>query len=113
MGEGLVGRVGDFNKRLTSIIENEALDLAAKNLAIGLLVTLFAPTLRGIPDRITALEAEVERLRDLLRKARPVIKGDADACRAFAAEGEVVPLEAIVAEIDRSLPPPPKDEQDR
>lgn len=45
----LADHIDDFNRRLTSIIENDALSTESKNLAIGLLVTLNAPILRKVP----------------------------------------------------------------
>ena len=52
--ETLAESVDDFNRRFTSIIENDRLDTESKNLAIGMLVTLRAPTFRQVAAALRA-----------------------------------------------------------
>jgi hypothetical protein len=48
----LADRIDDFNRRFTRIIENDDLSTEGKNLAIGMLVTLYAPLFREVPKAL-------------------------------------------------------------
>jgi hypothetical protein len=52
---------------------------------------------------IEAQQATIRGLVEALKEARAVIKLDADACRAFAGEGEPVELEQVLSIIDHAL----------